>query len=72
MNYRYSRYLRLILVILALATGVGAIFGYPVEGLLAGLLLYLAWTLAQARRLYQWLSNPGAGQEAPERKEEKE
>ena len=66
MNYRYSRYLRLILVILALATGVGAIFGYPVEGLLAGLLLYLAWTLAQARRLYQWLSNPGAGQEAPE------
>lgn len=65
MNYKWSRYLRLILVILALATGGGAIFGYPMEGLLAGLLLYLAWTLAQARKLYQWLSHPGAGQEAP-------
>ena len=65
MNYKWSRYLRLILLILALATGTGAAFGYPMEGLLAGLLLYLAWTLAQARKLYEWLRHPGAGQEAP-------
>ncbi|SET62213.1 two-component system, OmpR family, phosphate regulon sensor histidine kinase PhoR [Marinobacter segnicrescens] len=66
MNYKWSRYLRLILVFLALTTGAGLAFGYPLEGLLAGLLLYLAWTLAQSRKLYQWLANPGAGEEAPE------
>lgn len=66
MNYKWSRYLRMILVFLALTTGAGVVFGYPLEGLLAGLLLYLAWTLVQSRKLYQWLANPGAGEEAPE------
>ncbi|MFW5824006.1 MAG: phosphate regulon sensor histidine kinase PhoR [Marinobacter sp.] len=66
MNYKWSRYLRLILIFLAIATGIGLVLGYPLEGLLAGLLVYLAWTLAQARKLYRWLANPGAGNEAPE------
>ncbi|SFR81566.1 PAS/PAC sensor signal transduction histidine kinase [Marinobacter daqiaonensis] len=66
MNYKWSRYLRMILLFLAAAFLAGLVVGYPLEGLLAGLLVYLAWTLAQARKLYRWLSNPGAGQEAPE------
>ncbi len=66
MNYKWSRYLRLILAFLAVTTLAGLFFGYPVEGLLAGLLLYLTWTLAQSRKLYQWLANPGTGEAAPE------
>ncbi len=66
MNYKWSRYLRLILAFLAVTTGAGLAFGYPVEGLLAGLFIYLTWTLAQSRKLYQWLANPGTGEAAPE------
>lgn len=66
MQHKWSRYLRAILLFLGGCTLIGLALGYPVEGLLAGLLVYLCWTLFQARKLYQWLSKPGAGLEAPE------
>ena len=36
------------------------------NGLLAGLLAYVWWTLVQARRLHQWLANPNGTDEAPQ------
>jgi len=66
MQHKWSRYLRLILAILVSTTLVGLYFGEPVYGLLVGLVGYLWWTLIQARRLYQWLDNPDASEEAPQ------
>ncbi len=66
MNYKWSRYLRVILLFLAGTTLTGLIFGYPFAGLTAGLLVYLGWTLIHARTLYRWLDNPNADHEAPE------
>ncbi|MBJ6136613.1 phosphate regulon sensor histidine kinase PhoR [Marinobacter litoralis] len=66
MRYNWSRYLRLILAGLAGTTLVGWYFGFPLYGLLTGLILYLWWTLLQARRLYQWLGNPSASDEPPQ------
>lgn len=66
MNYKWARYLRLLLAFLIASTLVGLIFGYPLEGLVTGSITYLVWTLIQIRKLSQWLSNPGAGQQAPE------
>ncbi|KAA1175569.1 phosphate regulon sensor histidine kinase PhoR [Marinobacter salinexigens] len=66
MQHNWSRYLRIILSLLAGTTLVGWIFGYPLYGLAIGLVIYLWWTLIQARRLYQWLANPSAAEEAPQ------
>lgn len=66
MQYNWSRYLRLIITALAVTTLVGFYFGEPLYGLLVGLVAYLWWTLIQARRLYQWLGNPNAADEAPQ------
>ena len=66
MHHSWSKYLRQILAFVAATTAVGAFFGYGFWGLLLGLLVYLSWTLVQTRRLYYWLNNPGAGDEAPE------
>lgn len=66
MQHNWSRYLRLILASLAGTTLVGLYFGEPLYGLLVGLVGYLWWTLIQARRLYQWLGNPDASEEAPQ------
>ena len=65
MQHNWSRYLRLIIAGLAGTTLVGWYFGYPLYGLLAGLMAYLLWTLGQARHLYQWLANPSATGEPP-------
>ena len=66
MQHNWSRYLRLIITALAGTTLVGFYFGEPLYGLLIGLVAYLWWTLVQARRLYQWLGNPSASDEAPQ------
>ncbi|HET8848380.1 MAG TPA: phosphate regulon sensor histidine kinase PhoR [Marinobacter sp.] len=66
MQYNWSRYLRLILTALAGFILLGWYLGYPLYGLLAGLLLYLCWTLMQSRRLYQWLNHPSASEDAPQ------
>jgi len=66
MQHNWSRYLRRIIAGLVMATLIGAWYGYPLYGLLAGLLVYFIWTLAQARQLHRWLSDPGASQEAPQ------
>ena len=65
MQHNWSRYLRVILVGLTGTTLVGLIFGYPLYGLLFGLVGYLCWTLVQSRRLYYWLANPAASDEPP-------
>ena len=65
MQHNWSRYLRVILVGLAGTTLLGLFFGYPLYGLLTGLVVYLCWTLAQSRRLYYWLANPSASDEPP-------
>ena len=66
MQHNWSRYLRLIITALAGTTLVGFYFGEPLYGLLVGLVAYLWWTPVQARRLYQWLGNPSASDEAPQ------
>lgn len=66
MQHNWPKYLRLILASLAGTTLVGLYFGQPLYGLLAGLIVYLWWTLIQARRLYQWLGNPDVSEEAPQ------
>lgn len=66
MQHNWSRYLRLIITALTGTTLVGLYFGEPLYGLLVGLVAYLWWTLVQARRLYQWLGNPSASDEAPQ------
>src|SRR5690554_375011 len=66
MQHNWSRYLRLILASLAATTIVGWSFGYALIGLLTGLIVYLWWTLVQARQLYQWLGNPEARDEPPQ------
>ncbi|AKV95979.1 two-component system, OmpR family, phosphate regulon sensor histidine kinase PhoR [Marinobacter sp. DSM 26671] len=66
MQHNWSRYLRYIIGGLIGSTLVGLYFGEPVYGLTFGLVVYLWWTLVQARRLYQWLSNPSATDEAPQ------
>lgn len=66
MQHNWSRYLRLILAGLAGTTLIGLFFGQPMLGLLFGLVVYLWWTLVQARRLHQWLANPSAPDEPPQ------
>ncbi|MBB5319699.1 phosphate regulon sensor histidine kinase PhoR [Marinobacter oulmenensis] len=66
MQHSWSRYLRIILIGLAVTTMIGAYLGEPLYGLLVGLAAYLGWTLVQSRRLYNWLSNPSASAEAPQ------
>ena len=66
MQHNWSRYLRLFITALAGTTLVGFYFGEPLYGLLVGLVAYLWWTLVRARRLYQWLGNPSASDEAPQ------
>lgn len=66
MQHNWSRYLRYIIGGLIGATLVGLYFGEPLYGLTFGLIVYLWWTLLQARRLYQWLANPSATDEAPQ------
>jgi len=66
MHQNWSRYLRVIIWGLTGTTLTGLYFGAPVYGFTAGLVIYLWWTLVQARRLQQWLSNPSATDEAPQ------
>ncbi|KXS47258.1 MAG: phosphate regulon sensor protein phoR, partial [Marinobacter sp. T13-3] len=65
MQHNWSRYLRIIIALLASTTLIGWAFGYPLYGLLTGLIAYLCWTLVQSRRLYYWLANPAASDEPP-------
>lgn len=66
MHQNWSRYLRVIIWGLTGTTLTGLYFGAPVYGLTVGLVIYLWWTLVQARRLQQWLANPSATDEAPQ------
>ena len=65
MQHNWSRYLRIIIALLASTTLIGWAFGYPLYGLLTGLIAYLCWTLVQSRRLYYWLANPATSDEPP-------
>lgn len=66
MEQTWSRYLGYTLAALAGTTLIGMYFGYPLYGLLAGLGLYLVWSVHQIRRLAQWLSDPDTAGEAPQ------
>jgi len=66
MQNNWSRYVRMIILLLGIFALLGYLAGYPLYGLLAGLISYLCWTLIQARRLYQWLANPNRYSEAPQ------
>ena len=66
MQHNWPKYLRWIIVFLVASTLAGFYVGYPLYGLTAGLLIYLVWTLVQARRLYFWLHQPGARIDAPQ------
>lgn len=66
MQHNWSRYLRTIIAGLIGTTLIGLYFGMPLQGLTVGLIVYLWWTLVQARRLYKWLANPSASDEAPQ------
>ncbi len=66
MQHNWSKYLRWIVLSLAASTLLGLFFGHPLYGLTIGLFVYLVWTLIQAKRLYQWLLNPNASDEAPQ------
>lgn len=66
MEQSWSRYLSHTLAAVAGTTLFGLYFGYPLYGLIAGLGLYLVWSLQQIRRLALWLSGPNAGNEAPQ------
>jgi two-component system phosphate regulon sensor histidine kinase PhoR len=65
MQHNWSHYLRVIIALLTGTTLIGWAFGYPLYGLLSGLISYLCWTLVQSRRLYYWLANPAASDEPP-------
>ncbi|HET8802433.1 MAG TPA: phosphate regulon sensor histidine kinase PhoR [Marinobacter sp.] len=66
MQHNWSRYIRHIVGGLIGTTLVGLYFGHPVYGLTIGLVIYLWWTLHQARRLVQWFANPDGTDEAPQ------
>nr|WP_297398332.1 phosphate regulon sensor histidine kinase PhoR [uncultured Marinobacter sp.] len=66
MQHNWSRYVRHIVGGLIGTTLVGLYFGHPVYGLTIGLVIYLWWTLHQARRLAQWFANPDGTDEAPQ------
>lgn len=66
MQHNWSGYLRYIIGGLIGTTLVGLFLGEPVYGLTAGLIIYLWWTMNQARHLHQWLGNPSAPDEAPQ------
>lgn len=66
MQHNWSRYVRLIILLLTAFTVLGAFVGYPLYGLLAGLVGYLWWTLVQVKHLYKWLANPDSYSEAPQ------
>lgn len=44
-----------------LGLAVGWLSGFPLFGLLAGVVFHLAWTFAQLARLLQWLRAPNSG-----------
>ena len=66
MQQNWSQYLRLMIALLGLTLLLGWLVGFPLYGLLAGLLLYLGWTLAQTKRLLRWLAQPDTASEAPD------
>ena len=66
MQQNWSQYLRLMIALLGLSLLLGWLAGFPLYGLLAGLLLYLGWTLAQTKRLLRWLAQPDIASEAPD------
>jgi two-component system phosphate regulon sensor histidine kinase PhoR len=55
----------MIIAGLVTTTLIGLYFGKPLYGLLAGLLIYLCWSLVLTRRLYEWFDNPDLDLHAP-------
>lgn len=66
MQPKWSKHLYYTLAGLAGTTLAGLYLGYPLYGLIAGLGLYLLWTLHQTRRLAKWLAEPEIAGEAPQ------
>ncbi|HEV8078296.1 MAG TPA: phosphate regulon sensor protein PhoR, partial [Marinobacter sp.] len=66
MQQNWSQYLRLMIALMGLSLLLGWLVDFPLYGLLAGLLLYLIWTLVQTKRLLIWLAQPDTASEAPD------
>lgn len=66
MQHNWSRHVRLIISGIIGATLIGLYLGYPVYGFTLAVAVYLWWTLKQIRRLYLWLGNPNASEQAPQ------
>ncbi|WP_111496958.1 MULTISPECIES: phosphate regulon sensor histidine kinase PhoR [Marinobacter] len=65
MQHNWSHYLRLLIGGLVALVIVGFWFGYPLIGLLVGLVVFTIWNLYQTRRLHHWLYHPDDDDEAP-------
>ncbi|MEO9524139.1 MULTISPECIES: phosphate regulon sensor histidine kinase PhoR [Marinobacter] len=66
MQHNWSRHVRLIISGIIGATLIGLYFGSPVYGFTFAVAVYLWWTLKQIGRLYKWLGNPNASEQAPQ------
>lgn len=66
MRTTLTRHLKRLLLLIAVATGAGALLGYPLAGLSIALVAYLGWTLVQLGRLHRWLNDSAAGTDPPE------
>ena len=58
MKSQYKSEINLLLLTLTFSFLAGIALGYPLTGLLFGLLGFLCWSLYQARRLDKWLAKP--------------
>ncbi|MFE8070526.1 phosphate regulon sensor histidine kinase PhoR [Marinobacteraceae bacterium S3BR75-40.1] len=66
MHRDWSHYTRLLVIAFLGLLGFGLFIGHPAWTLIAGLLIYLFWTLRQVKRLHYWLAHPSAMETPPE------
>lgn len=66
MQQNWAQYLRLMIALLGLSLLLGWLVGFPLYGLLVGMMLYLGWTLVQTKRLLRWLAQSDTDCEAPD------
>jgi len=59
-NY-FAAELTYIFYLMASATGIGLLFGYPLTAIIIGFSIYLTWSLIQIYRLDQWLKRDKKG-----------
>ncbi|MBZ2169263.1 phosphate regulon sensor histidine kinase PhoR [Marinobacter sp. F4216] len=66
MQNSWSQHLRQLLGALTGCLILGFMIGYPLQVLSVGLIAYLAWTMVQSRKMYQWLINPQTTSNPPQ------